>query len=84
MESVFGSATIRSSGRHTLNIKYDPEMQMTAIAIGDEAMEILCWVPTHKLAGLLADAFAAASDDPHSIGYSTWKKGDVGHSMTRI
>ena len=84
MESVFGSATVRTRGRHTVSIDYDREMQMAYIAIVDGPVELVVWVPTHKLAGLLQDAFAAASEDPNSIGFDTWKAGDTGHSSVKM
>ena len=75
---VFGTAECRAKGRHQIKVFYDEETQMTCLEVGDEALSLKVFLPTHKLSKLLADAFEAQAQDPRAIGHNSWLEERVG------
>jgi hypothetical protein len=75
---VMGTLETRAKGRHWIKVEYDSEMQMSVLEIGDEVISAKVYLPTNKLAELLADAFEIQANDPHAIGHEDWMEERVG------
>lgn len=65
---------------------YDKDLKMTILKTISGGITLETWLPTHKLADLLAAAFDAAASDPASIGYDTWvaRNNETNHRLAHV
>jgi hypothetical protein len=69
---VYGVCETRAQGRHFIKVYYDKEIKMSCLEVGDEVISIKLFLPTHKLADLLLQAYEAQTEDFTAIGTSSW------------
>ncbi len=69
---AYGTSVIRAKGQHFLKIYYCQEMLMSCLEIGDESITTKLYLPTHKLADLLHQAYLAQTEDSNAVGHRTW------------
>ena len=81
---AYGVAECRAKGRHQVKVYYDTELLMTCLEVGDEALTLKVYLPTHKLSKLLADAFEAQARDPRAVGHNSWLEDRVGGQLSQV